>query len=236
VDGIEALSGDMALASLTLARAFANGGTMWCSAPGKSAHAHHVALEFVHPVIVGKRALPAAVVEGSDLVASLRTLGRPGDVLVALSSADAPAVSSAMRRAAAWGLITVWIGGGSRPTPGAADFVLWLDEPDAAYTGRFALLYHVLWELTHVCFGHPGLLRPTEAEGAPEVCVTCSDEGRLAEIVSVDPDDQAHVRTPDGLEVVDTSLIGQASPGDLVLIHAGSAVSLVDAARSTDWQ
>ncbi len=47
-------------------------------------------------------------------------------------------------------------------------------------TGRFVLMYHLLWELTHVCFEHPGLLKPTDEE---TVCVTCGDEGRLGEVV-----------------------------------------------------
>ena len=229
IDGIGAPQGDLALASLTLARAFAAGATMWCCSPGLEAHAHHVAVEFVHPVIMGKRALPAAVVDGADPVSALRALSRPGDVLVAIAPAGDPAVSSAMRRARAWGLTSVWIGQGPRPEPGAADFVLWVDDdPDAAYSGRFVLLYHLLWELTHVCFEHPGLLVAPEAECNDEVCITCSDEGRLAEVVSVGPDDHARVRTPAGLEAIDTSLVGETRPGDLVLVHAGSAVSVVE--------
>ena len=50
-------------------------------------------------------------------------------------------------------------------------------------TGRFVLMYHLLWELTHVCFEHPGLLTETADDCADEVCVTCSDEGRLGEVV-----------------------------------------------------
>ena len=62
--------------------------------------------------------------------------------------------------------------------------MLWLDDPDPLVpaTGRFVLLYHLLWELTHVCFEHPGLLTET-AECTDEVCITCSDEGRLGEVV-----------------------------------------------------
>jgi hypothetical protein len=229
LDGIAALPGDLAVASLTLARAFSGGATMWCVAPGLEAHAHHVAVEFVHPVIMGKRALPAAVVDGPDPIGALRALGRPGDLLLAVSGASDPLVASAMRRAGAWGLTTVWIGEGPRPAPGAADFVLWVDDdPNAAWSGRYVLLYHLLWELTHVCFEHPGLLRAAPDACTDEVCVTCSDEGRLAEVVSVGPDERAQVRTPAGLEAVDTSLIGAARPGDLVLVHAGSALSLVD--------
>ena len=43
-----------------------------------------------------------------------------------------------------------------------ADHVLWLDDPDPRVpaTGGFVLFYHLLWELTHVCFEHSGLLKP----------------------------------------------------------------------------
>ena len=57
---------------LALARRFAAGATMWCLAPAWPEHARHVAVEFVHPVIVGKRALPAVSVVDPDPVAALR--------------------------------------------------------------------------------------------------------------------------------------------------------------------
>ena len=82
---------DLALAALALARRFAAGATMWCIAPAWPEHARHVAVEFVHPVIVGKRALPAVSVVDPDPVAALRATAAAGDVLVAVSTADAPA-------------------------------------------------------------------------------------------------------------------------------------------------
>ena len=173
----DALSADLAAASLTLARRFAAGGTLWCISPQWEPHAHHVAVEFVHPVIVGKKALPAVALTGPDLVATVRVSVRPGDVVLAVASADETAVRSVMRRAPAWGASTLWIGNGARPQAGAADHVLWLDDPDPRLpaTGGFVLLYHLLWELTHVCFEHPGLL--TEPECTDDVCVTCSRRG-----------------------------------------------------------
>ena len=61
-----------------------------------------------------------------------------------------------------------------------------------------------------------------------EICITCSDEGRLAEVVATGPGYQARVRTPGGIEVIDTTLIGTPQPGDLVVVHAGSAVTLIE--------
>ncbi|MDP8970216.1 MAG: HypC/HybG/HupF family hydrogenase formation chaperone, partial [Actinomycetota bacterium] len=140
--------------------------------------------------------------------------------------AEEPQVVDAMRRAKAWGVETLWIGTGPRPAAGAADHVLWLsdDDPLAAYNGRFILLYHLLWELTHVCFEHPGLLK-VEDDCTDEVCITCSDEGRLGEVMAVRDDFEAVVRTPTGAETVDTALVGPLHEGDLVLVHAGSAIT-----------
>lgn len=236
------LAEDLASASLDLARRFAAGATMWCVSPEWPSHALHLAVEFVHPVIVGTRALPAAPVEGQDLVATLRAVVAPGDVLVAVAGAGHHAVRQAMRRAPAWGLRTFWIGSGERPPAGAADHVLWLQPADpadtpaaddaagAAWGGGYVLAYHLLWELTHVCFEHPGLLRPPPAGDACDgpVCITCSDEGRLAEVVAADPRGTARVRTARGVEDVDTTLIAPPRPGDLVLVHAGTAVAALE--------
>jgi hypothetical protein len=222
------LCDDLARASLALARRFAAGGTMWCASPSSAFHAHHVAVEFVHPVIMGKRALPAVVVPaGADLVATLRATVRPGDMVVAIAGAEETAVAEAMRRGPAWGVETVWAGAGPRPADGAADHVLWLgtDDPLAA-SEQFVRIYHLLWELTHVCFEHSGLLRPATCD--EEVCITCSDEGRTAEVVTVDDGGEAVVRTAEGRERIDTTLIAPPRPGDLVLVHAGSAIASLE--------
>ena len=102
--------------------------------------------------------------------------------------------------------------------------MLWSDDPDPRVpaTGGFVLFYHLLWELTHVCFEHPGLLK---TEAPDDVCVTCSDEGRLAEVLAATDRDHAAVRTARGTETVLTTLIGPVAAGDLVLVHAGTAIS-----------
>lgn len=222
------MAADLATASFAMARRFAAGATLWSVAPRFEPHALHIAVEFVHPVIIGKRALPAVALTGRDLVDTVRISVNPGDILVAVSAADNPEVVSVLRRCPAWGVTSVWIGSGARPPAGAADHVLWVDDPDPAVpaTGDFVLLYHLLWELTHVCFEHPGLLAaPADTDA---VCVTCSDEGRLGEVAEPATDATARVRTAAGVQTVDTSLIGAVDIGDLVLIHAGTAISRVD--------
>jgi phosphoheptose isomerase len=230
--GIDAdLAADLATASLTLARRFASGATMWCIAPSSPEHAHHVAVEFVHPVVMGKRALPAVSIDGPDPVTELRTEVRPGDVLLAVSTGEAPAVVDAMRRAPAWGLTSIWLGAGPRPASGAADHVLWIADPDgtAAYDGRIVLLYHVLWELTHVSLEHAGLLGEAPGDcGDDPTCITCSDEGRVGEVVAVVDADAALVRTARGPETVDTTIVGAVHPCDLLLVHAGTALAVLE--------
>lgn len=206
---------------------------MWCVAPEWPAHARHVAVEFVHPVVVGKRALPAVTVDEPDLAAALRISVRSGDALLAVGEASEPSVVDVMRRARAWGLETLWVGAGPRPEPGTVDHLLWVDvdDPFAPFSGRLVLLYHLLWELTHVCFEHPGLLK-ADAAYTGEVCITCSDEGRMGEVVVADADDVAIVRTAEGNERVDVTVVAPVASGDLVLVHAGTALTRVaDASR-----
>jgi hypothetical protein len=215
--GLDAeLAADLAATAFTLAKRFAAGATMWSIAPSWEPHALHIAVEFVHPVIMGKRALPAVALTGPNLVDLVRVSVRPGDIVVAV-----------MRRSPAWGATTIWIGSGERPKAGMAEHVLWLDDPDPKIpaTGGFVLFYHLLWELTHVCFEHSGLLKP---ECAEEVCVTCSDEGRLGEVVTASAEGMAAVRTARGVEDVVTALIDPVAAGELVLVHAGTAISRIE--------
>jgi hydrogenase maturation factor len=216
----------LASAALALARRFAAGAVMWCVAPQWPSHGQHVAVEFVHPVIVGKRALPAVHLEGTDVVGSLRLLSRPGDVLLAVSSGADRCVVDLLRRSEAWGLTRLWLGAGVPPDVDLAEQMVWHRASDAAYSGDLVLLYHLLWELTHVVFEHPGLLdlRPS---GPEDVCLTCSDEGRVAEIRAVRGDGTADVLMGGVGETLDISLVTVA-PGDLVLAHAGVALTTLE--------
>ncbi|MEE6140217.1 HypC/HybG/HupF family hydrogenase formation chaperone [Mycobacterium sp. 050128] len=221
------VAADLAKASLALAQRFSAGATMWCIAPALTPHAQHIAVEFVHPVIVGKRALPAVALTGHDLVSQTRVSARAGDVIIAVAGAADPDVRAIMRRASAWGVTTIWIGNGERPEFGAADHILWLDnsDPQLPATGEFVLMYHLLWELTHVCFEHPGLLTAPWPDCTEDVCITCSDEGRPGEVLATVDRTTTSVRTAKGTETIATDLTGPLQPGDLVLVHAGMALS-----------
>lgn len=233
----------LALTALTLSRRFAAGATLWCVAPEWPEHARHVAVEFVHPVIVGKRALPAVSVDGPSVVNAMRALVSRGDVVLMMSSAACSEARDVLRRARAWGATTIWLGVGPPPPDDRADHVVWVEhdsvghdsdhqlDSSAVYDGRLVLRYHVLWELTHVCLEHSGMRLDSvavghESDGA-DVCITCSDEGRIGEVIDTDDSGAARVRTSRGVEIVDTSTIAAVASGDLLLIHAGTAIAEV---------
>jgi hydrogenase maturation factor len=78
-----------------------------------------------------------------------------------------------------------------------------------------------------VAVEHPGSLAPSPAAVCTdEVCTTCSDEGRVAEVTAVHADGRAEVLAGGRQETVDASLV-DAGPGDFVLVHAGVAISLL---------
>jgi len=133
-----------------------------CSPAGAS-DARHVAVEFVHPVIVGKRALPAIALVGDarGLPRDVALLARPDDVVLAFGDAqDAPALIAALAAARAGGSLTVAF------APLGAD---WEIEPSGDPYVRQELVetvYHIVWELSHVFFEHRGLLQGrTERRG-----------------------------------------------------------------------
>src|ERR1700738_697123 len=226
------LSADLAAAALDLARRFHDVATLWVMSPQGEPHAHHIAVEFVHPVIMGKRALPSVALVEPDPVAQARVASQPGDLLIAVASADEPAGVDAKRRVQAGAVLSLGIGSGRRPPAGAANHILWIDSDDPMIpaTGTFVLMYHLLWELTHVCFEHPGLLKAASDECTEDVCVTCSDEGRLGEVLfePADAVSSALVRTARGEEWVDVTMLGDVAPNDLVLVHAGAAITRLE--------
>jgi hypothetical protein len=227
----------LAQCALTLARHFDGGGTLWCVAPGWEEHARHVAVEFVHPVVVGKRALPAVALGGPDAVSELRLASRPGDAVLFIGSDDEERIADVAERARCWGLMAVWLrpssaggpSGGPHNRSSSAHYVLDLDAPDGLHGRGPVLAYHLLWELTHVCLEHPGLLLVAPVPGE-ERCAVCSDEGRPGEVVFCDGI-RGVARSERGLEEFESSLVGPLPAGSTVLIHGGVAISTVEGSR-----
>jgi D-sedoheptulose 7-phosphate isomerase len=110
-----------------------------------------VAVEFVHPVIVGKRALPAIGLsrEGGSLERQVELLVRPEDIAIAFDAGAGAALALARRR----GCLTIAY------EPLGAEWEFEPPSKDPFVRQELAEThYHVLWELCHVFFEHRGLL------------------------------------------------------------------------------
>ena len=147
-----------------MAERFARGGRLVALglSPAARSDVRHVTVEFVHPVIVGKRALPAIGLsrEGGPLAAQVDLVAEPDDIAIAFGAGDdgGEAVRDGLAVAARRGCLTI-----AFETAGAEwEFIPPTDDPyvrqELAET-----LYHVLWELVHVFFEHRGLLEGREA-------------------------------------------------------------------------
>src|SRR3954470_18332692 len=146
-----------------MAERFARGGRLvtFGHSPAARSDVRHVAVEFVHPVIVGKRALPAVGLagEGGPLADQLELVAEADDIAIAFGADDpdgqaAEAVTVARER----GCLTMAFA----PVGAEWEFL----PPSADRSVRQELVetvYHVLWELVHVFFEHRGLLQGREA-------------------------------------------------------------------------
>jgi D-sedoheptulose 7-phosphate isomerase len=138
-----------------MAERFASGGRLLAlgGTPAARSDARHVAVEFVHPVIVGKRALPALALaaEGGPLHDQLALVAEAGDIVIAFG--DDAETAAAVRLARERGCLTLAF------APCGAEYEV--EPPSADPSVRQELVetaYHVLWELVHVFFEHRGLL------------------------------------------------------------------------------
>ena len=157
------------------AERFARGGRLIAiaHAPAARSDARHIAVEFVHPVIVGKRALPAIALTGEGRAPGDRAPGEraPGDEApddrapgewielmieprdMAIAFDSHLQTAAAIRAAARRGCLTVAfeaLGAEWELEPPSRDPLVRQELVEVAY--------HLLWELVHVFFEHRGLL------------------------------------------------------------------------------
>jgi len=166
----------IARACHAMAARFHRGGKLLVFGNGGGAtDAEHIAVEFVHPVIVGKRALPALSLAADPTVVTgiagrvgfaevfahqLRQLADPVDIALGVSADGHCAnVGRGLEEAHSLGLLTVALAGGDggRLAHSAAVDHLVVDDPEVVKEVHVTT-YHVLWELVHVFFEHPGVL------------------------------------------------------------------------------
>jgi D-sedoheptulose 7-phosphate isomerase len=154
-------SARLAVACQAMAERFLRGGRLLAFGRDQYAtDAQHVAVEFVHPVIVGKRALPAL-----DLSLSPRqwvaTLARPEDMVMGFAPpAGDPEVDTVLRTAREKGAMTFAL-------PGTAgDYAVASPSSDPyIHQEMVEILYHTLWETVHVFFEHRQLGEEVGASG-----------------------------------------------------------------------
>ncbi|CAA9426832.1 MAG: Phosphoheptose isomerase 1 [uncultured Rubrobacteraceae bacterium] len=146
----EAEAPRLAEACHEMSRRFLAGGRLLAFGRGPAASdAEHVSVEFVHPVIVGKRALPALDL-GPDFERRLPVVGRPEDMVMGFAFPGADeSVERALRKARERGAMTFALTGES----GEYSFAAPDADPFIAQE-VFEVLYHVLWETVHVFFEH----------------------------------------------------------------------------------
>jgi D-sedoheptulose 7-phosphate isomerase len=184
VDPIDVLASsaeDVARTCHAMALRFHRGGKLVVFGNGgPSTDAQHVAVEFVHPVIVGKRALPAisltsdiATITGVANRAGLAEvfsyqihfLAEPADIALGISTDGRCAnVLRGLETARDLGMLTIGLvggDGGTIATSAAVDHVLHARSTDPLVVKEVHVTtYHILWELVHVFFEHPGVLAP----------------------------------------------------------------------------
>jgi D-sedoheptulose 7-phosphate isomerase len=140
----------LALACREMSERFLRGGRLLAFGRGPYAtDAQHVSVEFVHPVIVGKRALPALDLSVA-FGAWVEALVRPDDMVMGFGPPEGDEeVGLALRRAAERGAMTFALPGteGSYAVSAAGmnPFV---------HQELIEVLYHTLWETVHVFFEH----------------------------------------------------------------------------------
>jgi len=167
-----AYAGRIGELSQRMAHAFAAGRKLWVMGNGGSAcDAQHVAVEFIHPILEKRRALPAldlvsqaavvtAISNDKDFakvfVDQLELWAQPGDMVLALStSGHSPNLIYALEFARARGLLTIGFSGkdGGR-LAAAAEYCFTVPSFSIhrIQESHVALL-HILWDLTHVALG-----------------------------------------------------------------------------------
>ena len=146
----------LALACREMSDRFLRGGRLLAFGRGPYAtDAQHVSVEFVHPIIVGKRALPAldlSILPGPWLEAILH----PDDIVMGFGPPNGDEeIEAALNIAANRGAMTFHFYASDCPSPARG---AWRPAPTSdhpfLHQELIEILYHTLWETVHVFFEH----------------------------------------------------------------------------------
>jgi D-sedoheptulose 7-phosphate isomerase len=235
----ESEAGRLAHACREMASRFSRGGRLFACGVGSGVtDAQHVAVEFVHPVIVGKRALPAVDVS-SRYGRSIPMLSRAEDILMAFDASGAhPELAPVLAAARARGVQTFALAG--RDADYAIDIV---DDDPFVHQEIVEILYHVLWETVHVFLEHAPVAHDAGPAAFLYPFLTGSEEGTERLLGDVADSMQSKARDDERLrgavaehqcdaigDAVD-AIRGRLSRGGKLLM-LGNGGSATDA---TDW-
>lgn len=169
-------------ASLAMAKAFHRGHKLLVMGNGGSAaDAQHVSVEFMHPITVGRKALPAisltndiAVVTavGNDVgfadvfVRQIIAVGQKGDILLGIStSGNSQNLLNAFETGRRMGLVNIGFSGhdggkmAEMQKAGIVDYVLVVPTSSIHRVQEtHVTLYHILWDMVHTLLQYKALL------------------------------------------------------------------------------
>ena len=160
-----------------MAARFRRGGRLWTFGNGGSAcDAQHAALEFLHPIVEKRRALPAIALSADAATMSaiandrdfalvfaepLRRLGTPDDVALGISTSGQSAnVLRGIDAAREIGMLTIAFSGrdGGRLAQRAEHAFVAPSFSIHRIQETHVLLLHLLWDELHVALGEPDVL------------------------------------------------------------------------------
>lgn len=151
----------LAYACREMAERFLSGGRLLAfGREPYSTDAQHVSVEFVHPVIVGKRALPALDLSCAFPV-WLKALVKADDIVMGFGPPDGDReVWSALAQAREQGAMTFAL-----PGQQGSYFATAATSNPFIHQELIEILYHTLWETVHVFFEHHELGHDVGAAG-----------------------------------------------------------------------
>jgi D-sedoheptulose 7-phosphate isomerase len=140
---------------------FSRGGRLIAvgASPAARSDARRLAVGFVHPMIVGRQALPAIALsrEWGDLGLQIELFAEPDDMVIGFEAEHDPATASALAFARERGCLTIAferVGAEWEFVPPTADAFVRQELVET--------LYNIVWELVGVFFEHHGFLARRE--------------------------------------------------------------------------
>ena len=160
-----------------MAARFSDGGRLYVMGNGGSAtDSQHISLEFFHPIVEKRKALPAIALTADQALLTaisndrdfakvfadqLRVLARPGDMALAVStSGKSPNLVQALETARELGLLTIAFTGkdGGR-LPDLAEYCFVVPSFSIhRIQETHVTLYHIVWDLVHVALGEDDVI------------------------------------------------------------------------------